>query len=69
MFESGHTNLPRNIVDLVCCLQENSLDDNSIIDICLRMYGHKERTERMILFLSIGNRTAGEIVSYADSLA
>lgn len=68
MFECEHTGLPRSIVDLVCCLQENSLDDNSIIDICLRLYGQAERTERMILFLSLGRRTAGEIASYADSL-
>lgn len=69
MFESEHTELPRHMVDLVCCLQENSLDDNSIIDICMRLYGKTERIERMILFLSLVHRTAGEIVSYANSLA
>lgn len=69
MFESEHTQLPRNMVDLVCCLQENALDDDSIIDICMRLYGQTERIDRLILFLSLGYRTAGEIESYAEGLS
>ena len=69
MFESEHIELPRNVVDLVCCLHENALDDESIIDICMRLFGHEEMTERMILYLSLCNRTSDEIVSFVNSLA
>lgn len=68
MFESEHNGLPQYIVDLVCCLQENSLDDGSIIDMCMRLFGHEKKTERMILYLSLGNRTFEDIELFINSL-
>ena len=60
--------LPSHIVDLVCSLQEQAVDDNEIIRWCITMLDDPRRASMATTFLETGDRSFADIQEMISGL-
>lgn len=56
------TELPANILDLVCCLEENCSDDEFIVSVILDVLSSQKKISKLIAFLQTGERSEESIL-------
>lgn len=62
------TELPAYILDLVCCLEENSANDEFIVNVVLRVMSNRRKVHQLINYLQTGSRSESSILQTLQEL-
>lgn len=62
------TELPAYINDLVCCLEENSTDDEFIVNVVLGVMANRRKVHQLINYLQTGFRSETSILQTLQEL-